>query len=224
MTGTIFRPGDPLEQRDPYSRGLLDESGAGWQVQVWRSRDLIAWETLGAVYALTDGVGFAEQRDAFEAAPRESWRRWAPELHWVNERWALVFTSPHPVRGADLALSAGAELRGPWHHPIGFAIGQRHDPFLFRDDDGVGWLVWGATQIAPLRPDWRGFASPPAPIGPGGGKPRLGHEGCMIRKIFGRYVLFGTGWSTGHNLCFAVVKRLTGLYGPRAAGRTFPRP
>ncbi len=221
LTGTTFEPGDPLEHREPYNRGLFDESGVGWHVQVWRSRDLIAWETLGALYSLTDGVWSAAQPAAFAAAPRPTWRLWAPELHWTGDRWALVHTSPYPVRGSNLSLSEGAELRGPWQNPMGVEIGQRHDPSLFRDDDGVWWLVWGATEIAPIRPDWTGFAAAPVRIGPARDGVKMGHEGCLIRKIHGRYVLFGTGWSTGrmrkgsYNLYYAVADRITGPYGPR---------
>jgi xylan 1,4-beta-xylosidase len=54
----------------------------------------------------------------------------------------------------------------------------------------------------------------------------MGHEGCLIQKIHGQYVLFGTGWSTGkmrrgsYNLYYAVADKITGPYSERRfAGR-----
>ena len=54
----------------------------------------------------------------------------------------------------------------------------------------------------------------------------MGHEGCLLHKIGGKYVLFGTGWSTGemrrgsYNLYYATADKITGPYGPRKfAGR-----
>jgi arylsulfatase len=156
----------------------------------------------------------------------DTWFLWAPELHWTGDRWALVHTSPSPVKGANLSLSAGPDLAGPWVNPMGRAIGQKHDPSLFRDDDGVWWLVWGATTIAPLKPDFSGFAGDPVEIRPAGAVDKMGHEGCIILKIHGKYVLFGTGWSTGkmrrgsYNLYYATADRVTGPYGERKfAGR-----
>jgi arylsulfatase len=49
----------------------------------------------------------------------------------------------------------------------------------------------------------------------------MGHEGCLIRKIGGKYVLFGTGWSTGqmrkgsYNLYYATADKIAGPYSER---------
>jgi arylsulfatase len=100
-------------------------------------------------------------------------------------------------------------------------VGIRHDPSLFEDDDGTWWMIWGATEIAPLAKDLRSFAAPPRTIGPAGEFAKMGHEGCLLRKIHGKYVLFGTGWSTGrmrqgtYNLYYAVADKITGPYSER---------
>ncbi len=117
-----------------------------------------------------------------------------PELHWLGERWALVHTSPGPVKGANLSLTTGAEVKGPWSNPMGATIGRKHDPSLFKDDDGSWWMIWGATSIARLKADFSSFASKPVKISPGGDTKKMGHEGCLLHKIGGKYVLFGTGW------------------------------
>jgi arylsulfatase len=82
-------------------------------------------------------------------------------------------------------------------------------------------MIWGATQIAPLKADFTGFTAEPSTISPTGDFAKMGHEGCLIQKIGGQYVLFGTGWSTGemrkgsYNLYYATADRITGPYSER---------
>jgi xylan 1,4-beta-xylosidase len=221
LTGTTPQDGEPREQTEPYNTGLGDGSIVGGQAHVWRSRDLAKWESLGAPFTLLDGVWPTGRPRRFRDVPQDQWHLWAPELHVVGDRWALVHTSPAPVQGANLSLTAGPELAGPWTNPMGADIGRRHDPSLFHDDDGTWWMIWGATEIAPLKPDFTGFAAEPTTIGPSGDARRMGHEGCLLRKMEGKYVLFGTGWSTGqmrkgsYNLYYAIADRPTGPYGAR---------
>ena len=82
----------------------------------------------------------------------------------------------------------------------------------------------GLCKIAPLKPDFSGFVGPGINIGPSNRK--MGHEGCVIRKIEDKYVLFGTAWSTDkmrhgtYNLYYCTADNVTGPYGPRKfAGR-----
>jgi arylsulfatase len=221
LTGTTPDEGDPREQTDPYNTGLGKESIVGWSARVWRSRDLIDWESLGAPFTLKEGIWWQERRERFSEVPVQFWRLWAPELHWLGNRWALVHTSPSPVAGANLSLTSGDDLEGPWQNPMGADIGRRHDPSLFQDDDGTWWLIWGATSIQALSPDFSSFRGNSYRIGPSGQQDRMGHEGCLIRKIDGTYVLFGTGWSTNmgrrgsYNLYYATADRLTGPYSQR---------
>lgn len=226
LTGTTPLAGDKREQTEPYNTGLGEGSVVGWKANVWRSKNLIDWEDLNAPFSLKDGVWFGDQPKAFEQLDQGQWRLWAPELHWLGEQWALVHTSPGPVKGANLSISKGTKVAGPWTNPLGTAIQRRHDPSLFKDDDGTWWMIWGATSIAPLKPDFSGFTSNPRKIGPSGATAKMGHEGCLIQKIRGKYVLFGTGWSTGkmrrgsYNLYYAVADKITGPYSERKfAGR-----
>ncbi|MEM1441486.1 MAG: family 43 glycosylhydrolase [Verrucomicrobiota bacterium] len=223
LTGTSPLEGDPREVSDPYNTGLGDESIVGWKANVWRTRDFSEWESLGAPFSLKDGTWYEAKPQAFSSTPEPLWFLWAPELHWIDEmqKWALVHTSPSPVASANLSLSAGAEVTGPWTNPMGPSIEKKHDPSLFRNDDGTWWMVWGATRIAPLKPDFSGFSAKDVTISPGGDTDKMGHEGCLIMKIEGKYVLFGTGWSTGnmrrgsYNLYYAVADEITGPYSER---------
>lgn len=229
LTGTTPLPDDPRQLFDPYNTGLGPESIVGWKAQVWRSRDLVDWESLGTPFTLKDGIWYQDQPEKFKTTPENQWRLWAPELHWLGDRWALVHTSPSPVQGANLALTAGSELKGPWQHPMRTALGRRHDPSLFQDDDGTWYLLWQNTLIAPLNHDMTQFTADPVRIDPSGSRPgpngapisRIGHEGATLRKIAGKYVHFGTAWSTDrgrkgtYNLYYCTADHVTGPYGPR---------
>jgi arylsulfatase A-like enzyme len=220
LTGTTPLSDDPRNQTEPYNTGLGNQSIVGWEMQLWRTKDFVDWESLGTPFSLQDGIWFEDQPAKFKAIDRSQWRLWAPELHWVGDRWALVHTSPSPVKGANLSLTGGLQIQRPWSNPMGAKISRRHDPSMFKDADGW-WLVWGATSIGPLKADFSGLAAQPRTIGPSGETAKMGHEGCLIQKIHGKYVLFGTGWSTGqgrrgsYNLYYATADRITGPYSER---------
>ncbi|MGB7346981.1 MAG: family 43 glycosylhydrolase, partial [Pirellulaceae bacterium] len=222
---------DPREQSNPYNIGLGDQSIVGEQVRIWRSADLINWESLDAPFTLEDTHHVAVKK----RAPPNRYI-WAPEVHWMPElgasgRWALVHC---PGRVASLALSTGSELVGPWTHPMGDKLGPRHDPSLFTDDDGTVYLLWANTMVAPLSADLTSYTAEPVRIDPSGTRPgpggepisRIGHEGATMIKVGGKYVHLGTAWSTdrgrqgSYNLYYSQSDKITGPYGPRKfAGR-----
>jgi hypothetical protein len=219
LTGTTPNLGDPREQSDPYNIGLGPESIVGGTVQVWRSKDLVEWESLGTPFTLEDSV----RREPGKLV-------WAPELHWLGDRWALVHC---PAAKANLSLTSGPELKGPWTHPMKRKLGEKHDPSLFKDGD-QWWMLWENTSIAPLAKDFASFAGEPVRIDPAGtrpgpeGKPirRIGHEGATMIKVGDKYVHIGTAWSTdkgrkgSYNLYYCTSDTITGPYGPRQfAGR-----
>ncbi|MCG8582869.1 MAG: family 43 glycosylhydrolase [Bacteroidales bacterium] len=221
LTGTTPLPDEAREAGDPYNLGLGRDSYVGWKAGVWRSKDLIEWEDLERPFDLKDGIWVTAKPDKFKKTDESKWRLWAPELHWLGNRWALVHTSPVPAKGANFSLTQGAEVKGPWENPMGAKIGHRHDPSLFKDDDGSLWMVWGATKIAKVKSDLSGFEGKEIKIGPSGQLKNMGHEGCLLMKIEGKYVLFGTGWSTGkmrkgsYNLYYAVADKIEGPYSER---------
>ena len=221
LTGTTPNPKNPREQSDPYNVGLGQSSIVGTKVQIWRSKDLIDWEYLGTPFTL--------ESDSWHDQPGD--RLWAPELHWLGTRWALVHC---PGRKANFALSRGAEISGPWTHPMGKNLGGKHDPSLFKDR-GTWYMLWGNTLLAPLSPDLSEFTAKPVRIDPSGRRidpktklpiSRIGHEGATLRKIGRKYVHLGTAWSTdlprkgSYNLYYCTATEITGPYGPRKfAGR-----
>lgn len=226
LTGTQPNPGNPCEAADRYNVGLGGESIVGKHVRVWRSRDLVDWEYRGEPFSLDDSLRVQNMN----RKPRQR-LIWAPEVHWLGDRWALVHC---PQRVASLAVTKGEDLKGPWTHPMQGKLGNKHDPSLFQDDDGTIYLLWANTMIAPLKDDLSDFAGQAVRIDPAGSRPgpdgkpisRIGHEGATLRKIGDKYVHFGTAWSTdqgrkgSYNLYYCTTDKPTGPYGPRRfAGR-----
>ncbi len=235
LTGTTPEPGDSREAAEPYNIGLGPESIVGYHMQLWRSKDLAAWEYLGTPFSLLDGYWAGKQPKAFEEDDRSHWHLWAPEVHFFRGKWHIVHTSPGPVqRGSNLAVTQGNTIEGPYQFPLGDLSLGRHDPSLFQDDDGTVYLLWQNTMIVPLTNDLTGFAAEPARIDPAGTRTgpkgrtlsQIGHEGATLRKIGHKYVHFGTAWSTdqtrkgSYNLYYCTADKVTGPYGPRRfAGR-----
>jgi arylsulfatase len=172
LTGTQPNPGDPREAADPYNIGLGEESIVGEHVRLWRSKDLIEWEYLGEPFKLDDTFHVK----SLDKRPRKR-LIWAPEVHWLGDRWALVHC---PAAVSSLALTSGAKIEGPWTHPMGERLGGRHDPSLFHDDDGTWYLLWGNIMMAPLSEDFSRYTAGKitGPYGP--------------RKFAGRFLGHGT--------------------------------
>lgn len=226
LTGTQPNENDPRERTNPYNIGLGDASIVGNQVRVYRSKDLIEWESLGAIFTGADT--FKQQH-----GKRQAKRIWAPEVHWLadHQRWALVHC---PKQVSSLAISSDQSLQGPWTHTMNGQLGERHDPSIFTDDDGRRYLLWGNSFVAPLSQDLTEYTGKTVRIDPSGNRPgpdgklinRIGHEGATMIKVGGKYVHLGTAWSTdqgrkgSYNLYYSVADEITGPYGPRKfAGR-----
>lgn len=230
LTGTTPNPGDIREETDPYNNGLMKTSIVGYHVQLWRSKDMVDWEYLGTPYTIEDSYrgqkGLGESVKDWGTAGNKV--LWAPEIHWVKDKWALV----HCPKGfSSLAFSAGKDVKGPWTHPNGEAFDKKHDPSLFQDDDGSWYLLWANTFIAKIKEDFSGLASEPYFIEPNSKRSdpenegklisRIGHEGATMRKIGGKYISFGTAWSTDlprkgtYNLYYCTADSIMGEYGPR---------
>lgn len=233
LTGTTPQPNNSREAIEPYNTGLdnpeitghSETSIVGYSLRVWRSIDLNTWDYMGEPFTLEKGYWKKKYPKVFENGDRDDWRLWAPELYKHGDKWLYVHTTPKPVKGgANLAISEGQNMNGPFYFPMGEDIKDKHDPSLFEDEDGTWYLLWGNTKIAPLKEGFKGLASLPIRIDPS--NRIIGHEGATLRKIGDKYVHFGTAWSTdkmrkgSYNLYYSTSDSVLGPYGPRKfAGR-----
>lgn len=220
LTGTTANPGDPKEKSDKYNTGLGDNSIVGSVMQLWCSPDLLEWTYLGTPYTLDDSSHYKGEIGE-EKEIKKVDLLWAPELHWTGDKWALVHC---PLAVSNLVLSEGMEVKRPWVNPMPKGFNGKHDPSLFKDDDGTWYLLWENTLIAPINKDFKGLAAKGKRIDPS--NRRIGHEGATLRKIGKKYVHFGTAWSTdkmrkgSYNLYYCTSDNILGPYGERRfAGR-----
>lgn len=234
LTGTTPLPDDERQNTKPYNTGLAKGSIVGWKVNIWRSKDLIDWESLGSPFSLEDSIHFKKGTGRIAEEKRDQWRIWAPEIHWIDSMncWALVHC---PRWYSSMVLSSGPEVKGPWTHPMPDFIG-KHDPSLFLDGN-TWYMLWGNTSIAPLSDDFSEFTAAPVRIDPSSSRPdpktprktmnRIGHEGATMIKVGDKYVHFGTAWSTdrmrkgSYNLYYCTADKITGPYGPRKFAARF---
>ncbi|MEM7810003.1 MAG: family 43 glycosylhydrolase [Planctomycetota bacterium] len=201
---------------------LSHTTGGVQGIEVWVSENLDDWAPAGVPWTF-DNSRWIRSVSPPKGRTRKDFWLWAPELTKLADgRWIGVHTTNR--RRANLIVSDGETLEATWSEPMGEAFGHRHDPSVFTDTDGSRWLVWGCAAIQKLNDDLTGFDGSVRRIGPSDRK--LGHEGCVIRRIGKKYVLFGTAWSTDrlrdgtYNLYYCVADELTGPYGPRRfAGR-----
>ena len=195
------------------------------KIYIWRSPDLAAWEDFGMQYMLDKAVWGQKHPDAFETGSPEEWFAWTPQMYCESGKWIFLHTSPTPYRnGADLTVSKGLINLSEYTFPMGDDMFNKSDPSLFRDDDGIWYLVYGNTFIVPLKPGFAGLADAPKRIG--ASNIHMGHEGASIRKVGNKYVLFGTAWLTeqgkkgSYDLVYSTADHLYGPYSEqRIAGR-----
>ncbi len=190
-------------------------------MQFFRSRDLVGWEKLNPMWDARDSEYGKELIDA--ASKRNTHAGiWAPEVHFIDGKWVVVNTSN--MRMANILMTKGKDLTGPYIEPMGINVGFHRDPTIFVDDDGAKYMLAGSAEIFKLKNDLSGFEDYHKLIGP---EDRLlGHEGVYVIKVGRKYVMFGTGWSTDnmrrgtYNLYYCIADKVTGPYGPRKfAGR-----
>lgn len=195
----------------------------------WVSEDLVNWTFQGYPYIISEDASnysayqerLAERNKKRGPDNTQPLRNWAPEFHFVDGKWVVMHTSNTGL--GNLAMTKGRALEGPWVD-WGADFGRHHDPTLFIDDDGSKYLVAKCTELIKLQDDLSGTDGEAISIGPSNRK--MGHEGSFILKIAGKYVLFGTAWSTDqmrhgtYNLYYCTADKIEGPYGPRKfAGR-----
>ncbi|AWB66327.1 beta-xylosidase [Saccharobesus litoralis] len=204
-TGTRL---DRIEGGDPNNH--LTEG-----VEIWRSKDLLDWQLLGVPFRFANLSWKDELSERGKALGRKP-MMWAPELHYINNKWVITHTTS--VKRANLLIADNP--MGPYAEPYpGSSFGHRHDPTFFVDDDNSVYLLSKAYEVTPMQPSLDQFAGPSFRVDPANRK--IGHEGLSMVKIFDKYVIFGTGWSTdkmrhgSYNMYYATADNLQGPYSDR---------
>ncbi|WP_454714270.1 family 43 glycosylhydrolase [Caulobacter segnis] len=125
-------------------------------VELWRSRDLKAWDYLGLVWSIDRDGTWEKNWTARAGVPFRA--LWAPEIHFLGGEFYIC----HCISGVGIGVlkSTTGRAEGPYVHvlsdtPIKGGI----DSTLFEAADGKIYLSWGAaTKIREIKPDFSDFA------------------------------------------------------------------
>lgn len=190
-------------------------------LKMWRSTDLANWDSLGYIWNWNKNATWQLNRPKDE--PERTELLWAPEISYINGTYWIAFSHSLTPRVTSLIKSTSGKPEGPYVDPVGGPISEGIDGFLFKDDDGSVYYLWGGGQIAEMKEDMSGFAKDPVTILADGWE-KMGYEGCCLIKYKDKYILTASDHSGDHNgtydLMYAIADQVEGPYSARrfAAG------
>lgn len=203
-------------------------------IQVWKSADLVNWESLGMVWTYGESPWHKKYVEAEKPL-------WAPEIHYLKGTFWLTYSMPGwdgtaATSGSGLLRSTTGRADGPYADVQPDArLGDEIDASLFEDTDGTVYFVWHSGKVAQMKPDMSGFAAPytwpkisvadPVPshhsdlcakiFGPGSFE-HVGYEGAFLFKANDLYYLAGAEMIEGRYHCMvAMSPTLKGPYSER---------
>ncbi len=182
---------------------------------LWRSDDLVTWDSLGLVWSLDDesiwqsvpkvfGPGEKYPRKSVNGDPLDNRFRavWAPELHYIKSagNWFMVACMEYSVagKGSFILRSVSGRPEGPYENIEGNAEGPifpNIDGSLFEDEDGTVYFVGHNHYIARMKPDMSGLAEEIRQLEETPYDPEPYIEGAFIFKHDGKYHLVQAIWS-----------------------------
>lgn len=169
-----FEPFMDLRLRDPfitkgpdktfYLTGTLPynhkDSTYNEGIPLWRSKDLKNWENMGVVWSFDKDGTWQKQWTVKNGNARRA--LWAPEIHYINKNWYMVYT----VTGLGMGMmkSTTGRPEGPYKGvtiPDGPIVDKGIDATLFQDDDGKVYFLWGDGMMALMNEELTAFAEKP---------------------------------------------------------------
>ncbi len=191
---------DPMIMRGPdgifYFTGTTNAPGAkvdAWTyndgIYLWKSTDLVHWESLGLVWSLDKDATWAKEWKQIPGDP--NWRRavWAPGIHYMKGTYWIPYSMNYYETG--LLKSTSGKPEGPYVDvKPGSPMTPDIDATIFQDDDGKVYYLWAAHRIALMKPDMSDLAEAPRelqfPTNKWG-------EGSHLYKINGKYLFTNAG-------------------------------
>ena len=174
-----FQPFMDLRLRDPfiftgpdktyYLTGTLPynhkDSTYNEGIPLWRSKDLKHWEEMGVIWSFEKDGTWQKQWTVKNGNARRA--LWAPELHYINQNWYIVYS----VTGLGMGMmkSTTGRPEGPYKGvtiPEGPIVNKGIDATLFQDDDGKVYFLWGDGMMAQMNKELTAFAEKPVKLLP----------------------------------------------------------
>ncbi|WP_218031494.1 family 43 glycosylhydrolase [Paenibacillus kobensis] len=174
-------------------------------VPIMHSKDLVNWEIIGYVTADLSGTGKSYTlTNTFEDYGHGSW---APTIAYRNGTYYVGF---YQAQGKFLLFTA-TNPAGPYTKTVfnqGF-----HDPGLFIDDDGTGYIISEANdvKVTKLSADYKSVASSTVTTRIEGATGSYLVEGTHVMKRNGYYYIFRNSTPPES---YTYVLRSKNIYGP----------
>ena len=180
-------------------------------IPLWRSKDLISWETLGYVWQFErDGTWQKPMKPSPHTGDGKPVRAiWAPEIQYMKGTYWIPYSMNYD--GTGILKSTSGKPEGPYVDvkPTG-PLAEAIDATIFEDTDGTVYYLDFGYRIAKMKPDLSDLAEPirdldfrPAP--PWG-------EGINMKKIGDKYVWTNAGTDSGSYDCYSATA--DSIYGP----------
>ena len=180
-------------------------------IPLWRSKDLISWETAGYVWQFERD---ATWQRALKPSPHTGDGKpvraiWAPEIHYMKGTFWMTYSMNYD--GTGILKSTSGRPEGPYvdvkpSGPLAEAI----DATIFEDSDRSVYYLDFGYRVARMKPDMSDLAEPirelqfePAP--PWG-------EGVNMKKVGGKYLWTGAGRESGSYDAYSATSN--SIYGP----------
>jgi len=187
-------------------------------IQLFRSKDLTNWDTIGYVWTFDKNATW--QKDFGTIGGRGPARGvFAPQLHYIKGKYWLIFSVNHTTASHQfgITLLCSDKAEGPYID----VSPQRQltngfDPDLFEDDDGKVYFLKHGGEIAEMKEDMSGIASPFRQLR-AANYPYVGYEGVFLFKRDKKYYLTSAEWNVhpdGKNSYDSMIASADSIYGP----------
>lgn len=172
------------------------------RIMVFRSRDMAHWEEVDVQFDFMSipGVTREDYRLRFEEGKGLSPYYMDSEIYYADNTF-IIFTSLYGMREHPDAFNGPMMLRSTTGKPEGpyrYVCRAMSQASMFLDDDGSAYLFANGTLV-PFKDDFSGFDSSrrKALRTTSGTRLTKGDVATNLKKIHGKYVVFGTGWFGG---------------------------
>ena len=177
-------------------------------VTLFRSKDLESWEEVATIWSWSQlGSGDFSRMQL-----------WAPEFKYVKTDDTYYLSFSLCCKGITyLFKSTTGKPEGPYANVTDGKFVDGIDGYIFEDDDGKVYFLWGGGQLGELNPERSGFVNPPVRLQTTE-KHHVGYEGNALAKINGHYVLTGAEWhgplrtKGTYDMMYGVSENLWGPY------------
>ncbi|MDN5210761.1 family 43 glycosylhydrolase [Fulvivirgaceae bacterium BMA12] len=185
-------------------------------VRLFRSRDLKTWSFVKFIW---------EWEQLGIEPPEGKFMLWAPEIKYVkkDKTFYLTFSIWSGKGVSYLFRSKTGKAEGPYENVVKANFVKGIDGFLFENDNGDLYYLWGGGNLGLLNEERNGFVREPVKLLTTENH-HVGYEGNCMVKINGKYILTGAEWNGPlrtqgtYDMMYGIAENIWGPYTPARVG------